>query len=417
MENHYFDENDTLLVIAEKYPETIDVFVSQGFDHMRDEAKRQAFGSKITLKNALMLKRINARTFSDLLVDRIRQQRDNVDASLNTVAQEKSADDLQVEGLLPCPVRIPLVEQIQAFAKNFKNEHGFGMNYDLKAASMGLDWLKEKLVDETDPDQLADLFISAGFDLFFEKDLMGKFKADNVFIDGTGLKKLNSDFDNDYIDLKDPAGHYSMIGVVPAVFLVNTKELNGREAPRSWQDILHPQFAKSISLPIGDFDLFNAILLNIHKTYGAEGVESLGRSLMKSMHPSEMVKSAGKKAAKPVVTIMPYFFTKMVKEGGDMIAVWPQDGAIISPIFMLSKRAKIEKLQSVVDFFASKEVGEILAHKGLFPSINPEVDNRLTAGNKFMWLGWDYIYKQDIGTLIKKCEALFNNAVGTVEEK
>ncbi len=417
MENQYFNESDTLLAIAEKYPETIDVFVSQGFDHMGDEKKRKNFGSAITLKVALSLKRINIDTFADLLRDRIEQQRNQVDATLNTIEKEKEEGDLQVEGLLPCPVRIPLVEKIEAFAKSYKEENGTGINYDLKAASMGLDWLKEKLVDENDPEQLSDLFISAGFDLFFEKDLMGKFKEANVFIDRTGFSRLNSDFDNDTIDLKDPAGHYSMIGVVPAVFLVNTEELNGREVPRSWKDILKPEFEKGISLPIGDFDLFNAILLHIHKAYGEEAVEKLGRSLMQSMHPSEMVKSHKKKTAKPVVTIMPYFFTKMVKEGGIMTAVWPEDGAIISPIFMLCKRDKIDQLQPVVDFFASKEVGEILAHNGLFPSINPEVDNRLKAENRFMWLGWDYIYNNDIGRLIKTCESVFNAAVESGEEK
>jgi hypothetical protein len=276
-ENQYFRVNDTLLAIAEKYPETVDVFVSQGFDHMRDESKRKAFGAAVTLKTALTLKQLNVDTFSDLLVDRIEQQRNNVDASLNTAEREKGENDLQVEGLLPCPVRIPLVEKIQSFAKSYEAEQSRGLNYDLKAASMGLDWLKEKLVEEDDPDQLADLFISAGFDLFFEKDLMGKFKQDNVFVDSTGFEHLNRDFDNEYIDLKDPAGHYSMIGVVPAVFLVNTEELKGRDIPRSWKDVLKPEFEKSISLPIGDFDLFNAILLNIHQVYGEEGVEKLGR--------------------------------------------------------------------------------------------------------------------------------------------
>jgi ABC-type Fe3+ transport system substrate-binding protein len=417
MENQYFKESDTLLAIAEKYPETIDVFVSQGFGHMKDESKRKSFGSAVSLKTALNLKRINFNTFSDLLVDRIEQQRNQVDSALNTVVKEKGEGDLQVEGLLPCPVRIPLVEKIDEFSKSYESQNGSGINYDLKAASMGLDWLKEKLVEEDDPEMLADLFISAGFDLFFEKDLMGKFKQDNVFIDSTGFSRLNADFDNESIDLKDPAGHYSMIGVVPAVFLVNTEELRGRDIPRSWKDILKPEFEKSISLPIGDFDLFNAILLHIHKAYGEEAVAKLGRSLMQSMHPSEMVKSHKKKTEKPVVTIMPYFFTKMVKEGGIMAAVWPEDGAIISPIFMLCKREKIEKLQPVVDFFSSKEVGEILAHKGLFPSINPEVDNRIPEGNTFMWLGWDYIYSHDIGQLIETCESIFNAALDKGEQQ
>jgi len=105
------------------------------------------------------------------------------------------------------------------------------------------------------------------------------------------------------------------------------------------------------------------------------------------------------------------FFTKMVKVGGPMIAVWPEDGAIISPIFMLTKEDRLEKTQPVIDFFASEGVGEILSHQGLFPSINPNVDNRLPEENKFMWLGWDYINSNDIGSLITKCEAIFKKSI------
>jgi len=412
MKTNYFSIDDTLWTITEKYPETIPLFVSQGFKQMGDNTKRKAFGSSVSLRTALALKKFNIDTFSSALVERIEQEQNIADSSLKTVPEKKSEDAIRVEGLLPCPVRIPLMEQLENFTGKYKETYNQDIQYDLKAASMGLDWLKDLVVKEENPGKLPDIFISAGFDLFFEDELMGKFKRKNVFSDSTGFEKLNPLFDNDRVDLKDPAGHYSMIGVVPAVFLVNTEELNGRSVPKTWKDILKPEFEESISLPIGDFDLFNAILLNLYKEYGEESIHTLGRSLMESMHPSQMVKSNRKKSNKPVVTIMPYFFTKMVKEGGTMKAVWPEDGAIISPIFMLTKKDKIDKLQPIIDFFASKEVGEILAHKGLFPSINPEVDNRIPKENHFMWLGWDYIYKHDIGELINKCTSIFNSALG-----
>jgi ABC-type Fe3+ transport system substrate-binding protein len=411
MKNKYFSLDDTLWTITEKYPETIPVFVSQGFSQMGDSTKRKAFGGAISLKTALTLKMLNVETFASALVEQIEQERNLADASLKTAPKKKNRDALRVEGLLPCPIRIPLMEQMENFAAQYKAAYNQEIQYDLKAASMGLDWLKELVINEEDPEKLPDIFISAGFDLFFEKDLMGKFKRNNVFSDSTGFETLNPLFDNDQISLKDPAGHYSMIGVVPAIFLVNTEELKGRPIPKTWKDILKPEYENSISLPIGDFDLFNAILLHLYKKYGEDSIDKLGRSLMQSMHPSQMVKSDRKKSEKPVVTIMPYFFTKMVKEGGPMTAVWPQDGAIISPIFMLTKKSKIDKLQPIIDFFASREVGEILAHKGLFPSIHPDVDNRIPGENCFMWLGWDYIYNHDIGELIKTCSSIFNAAV------
>jgi ABC-type Fe3+ transport system substrate-binding protein len=112
----------------------------------------------------------------------------------------------------------------------------------------------------------------------------------------------------------------------------------------------------------------------------------------------------------PAITIMPYFFTKMVKFGGPMKAIWPKDGAIISPIFMLTKAEKQDKLVDIAKFFASKRVGEILSHTGLFPSTHPEVDNKIEKDNKYMWIGWSYIKANDIGSILELCTKEFNDS-------
>ncbi len=406
---NYVSKADSLYEITNRYPETTDLFISIGFENMSDEKQRETVGKMITLETALKMKKINLEVFIENLEDAINHHKaiqDEADKGTNKDANVK------IEGILPCPVRIPLMEGFTKWMEDTGKNLGIKIDYELKAASMGVDWLKESLEKADHPDVLADVFISAGFDLFFDKHLIGKFKEKGVFEDITGFEHYNKDFENENIVLKDPDNSYSMIGVVPAVFLVNTEELNGRSVPTSWEDILKPEFENCVSLPIGDFDLFNAILLNIHYKYGEEGVRKLGKSLLKSMHPSEMVKSHRKKYDKPVVTIMPYFFTKMTKRGGPMTAVWPADGAIISPIFLLAKKDKKELLKPVVDFFASKEVGEILSHNGKFPSVNPDVDNMISNDHRYMWLGWDYIKSHDIGALIEKCEKIFNETIG-----
>lgn len=403
----YFDIKDSLYDITESYKETIDLFVSIGFKNMEDENQRKTFGRTINLETALKLKKINVDVFTKNLTDAIEHNR-IVDEENNHIQDEDA--DIKIEGVLPCPVRIPLMEAFNKWIESSSNDYGKRMNYDLKAASMGVDWLKNALVESDNPDVISDIFISAGFDLFFDKRLMGKWVSKGIFEDISSLSHYNEEFDNDEISLKDPKDNYSIIGVVPAIFLINMEELNGRKVPESWEDILKPEFENNVSLPVGDFDLFNAILLNIHKKYGEEGIRRLGKSLSTSMHPSEMVKSH-RRIDKPVVTIMPYFFTKMIKDDGPMKPVWPSDGAIISPIFLLSKKDKKEKLKPIVEFFSSKAVGEILSHNGRFPSTNPEVDNRIGNDKKYMWIGWDYIYKNDMGKLIKVCEGIFNEEV------
>ncbi|WED23932.1 ABC transporter substrate-binding protein [Vibrio sp. JC009] len=404
------NQQSTLFDITEKYPETIPVFVSNGFPQMEDAAKRTTIGKSITLNAAVSMKKMDLDSFIRLLEEAISRSSDDTDITLN---QDKlkpvNSDGLNVVGILPCPVRIPLMEKWNAYLNSRKESGKAEVNHELKAASMGLDWVQKNIDGVEDPDKLPDLFMSAGFDMFFDKQRFGRFRREGVFTDLTDIEQYNVDFSD--LDIKDPQGLYSIISVVPSLFLVNTEELGDREAPRSWEDLLDPKFENSVSLPVSDFDLFNAILLNIHKKYGDNGVQALGRSLLESMHPAQMVRSDEQpKQNKPAVTIMPYFFSKMVKEGGPLQAVWPEDGSIISPIFMLAKSAKAQELKEIVDFFASEEVGNLLAVQGLFPSTNPNVSNVLPENSPFMWLGWDYIEQHDLSQLITHCEGLFNGA-------
>lgn len=385
---------DTLFNITEKHKEATELLISLGFDNLKDDNLRKIIGSSISLENVLKSKKINADTFVNQLMERIEE---------NKIVQNKYKETIRITGVLPCPVKVPLMETFEKWLS--EQNFDFNLNYELKAASMGIDWIKNDLENS---EKVPDLFISAGFDLFFDKNLLGKYKSENLFEDITGIQKYNQDF-SEY-NLEDPSGQYSILGIVPAVFLVNKDELKGRKIPQSWEELMSGEFANNVSLPISDFDLFNALLLNMYKIYGEDGIRRLARVFQKNMHPSEMVKSHMKRE-RPAITIMPYFFTWMVREGSPMELVWPKDGAVISPIFMLSKKETKNKTKKIVDFFASKEAGEILSHKGKMPSVNPEVDNEIPKENKYIWLGWDFIKENDISSLIKKCENIFNETL------
>lgn len=409
--NKYFDIKDKVFDITEKYPETIDIFVANGFSQLANDKMRKIMGKTISMEMACATKKVNVELFEQKLVDAIEQTRKSVDSALSEV-EKTEGGDIRIDGVLPCPIRIPLLEGFNGWMDKNKDNFDFTVDYELKSANLGLDFIQRR-VESGDENQLSDLFMSAGFELFFDKKMMGQYKENGVFEDISSLEKLNKDFDNEYIDLKDPMKQYSIIGVVPAIFMVNTEELGNREMPKSWADLLKPEFESSISIPMRDLDLFNAIMLNIQKKYGDEGVSKLGRSLLRSMHPAEMVKSPNKRApgGVPAITVMPYFFTKMVKQDSVLTPVWPEDGAIISPIFLLAKKSSKERIKPFVDYFFSKEVGEIVALNGHMPSTNPEVDNGIPQDKKYMWLGWDYINSNDIGSLISKCEEIFKNAI------
>ena len=55
-------------------------------------------------------------------------------------------------------------------------------------------------------------------------------------------------------------------------------------------------------------------------------------------------------------------------------------------------------------------MGEILSHRGLFPSCHPDVVNQVPDPAPFMWLGWDFIRENDLGELIPKVNEIFLKA-------
>lgn len=408
--NEYFKLTDTVYDITEKYPEAKELLISHGFEQLKNDLMRKTMGRTISLETALKSRKINPELFVQKLTDAIEQGQYSTGTGLSAMKKESGAE-IRVEGVLPCPIRLPLLEKLESWLKE-NSDIAAKTDYDLKAASMGLDGTKERvLAADGDAEKLSDLYLSAGFDLFFDHKLMGRYRDTGVFEDISGLEHLNTDFENEHINLRDPKGQYTIIGAVACVFMVNTKVLGDRRFPSSWEDLLSPEFENSISLPVRDLDMFNALTLHIRRFFGKKGVEKLGRNLLSGMHPAQMVK-AGKQQQGPAVSITPYFFTQMIDDKSPLVPVWPKEGAIISPIFLLTKAASKDKVKPFVDFLFSKEVGELMSVNGKFPSTNPIVNNHLAPDQSFMWLGWDYIHENDIGALILETERDFYAAAG-----
>ncbi|PID74696.1 MAG: iron ABC transporter substrate-binding protein, partial [Desulfobacterales bacterium] len=103
----YFQITDTLYSITEHYPETVAVFASNGFPQMKDGAMRAQFGKMISLDAALKMKNLNQDSFISLLDTAIEAEGTSSDATLARAAA-RDKDGLNVVGLLPCPVRLPL---------------------------------------------------------------------------------------------------------------------------------------------------------------------------------------------------------------------------------------------------------------------------------------------------------------------
>ena len=394
--NKYFSFSDKLYDVTEQYPILIDFLADQGFEMLRNDSMRVTLGKTITLEHALKSRQMDPESLEAEMVHLIE------------AGKQENQDEIQIHGVLPCPIRLQILEKLDAWIAGQKQK----VVYDLQAASMGIDGMKEQIEKAESAEDLADVYLSAGFSLFFDKEIMGQFLGNHTFSDQSGFDRFNETFDNEEICLRDPKGQYTIIGVVPAIFMVNKELLGERKIPRSWKDLFDPELKGMVAVPMQDMDLANALLLGIFSKYGMEGVQALGRNLHGSMHPAQMIKEGSKfrKSGAPAITVMPYFFTWMAKEGGPMEAVWPEDGAIISPIFLLTKEASREKLKDLTGFLCSEAMSSILSADGKFPSTHPKAENGLTPEQKFLWPGWEFIYQNDIGKLLRETEEEFLKA-------
>lgn len=372
-------EQQTLAQLREVYPDILDILVDFGYDKLANQDFFQRIGKTLTLKTLCQT------------------GKGNLDEILQVLEQRSTVKPLQIRGILPCPIRLPLLDKIEEFI----SQNNLTIDYTLPAASQGLDWLIE---ESKDPTALADIYLSAGFQLFFDPKAMGNYVKEGTF--ATYSHSYADDFHNAEFSMKDPKNIYTVLGVVPAIFLVNKTLLGDQAPPKSWKDLCSPLYEKSIAVPMKDLDLFNAVLLGIYSKYGEESVKLFGKNMVKDMHPAEMVKNASANPT-PLISIAPYFFASMLSPEDELFPIWPEDGAIVSPIFLLCQEKSYEKGKPFLDFLSSQEMGTLFSFHGGFPSTVKGVDNHLSPQQKFLFCGFDFLYEHDIESLLTHLEQVF----------
>ncbi|MFW5827243.1 MAG: ABC transporter substrate-binding protein, partial [Alkalispirochaeta sp.] len=295
---------------------------------------------------------------------------------------------------------------------------GIDVEFDLQAAYTGTEWMEENLGAHPTAQDLPEVFLSAGFRLFFTDHRFRRLRREGAFSDRTGWNQMNSFARAN--DLQDPEHRFSVVGVVPAVFMVNRTLLGDRKVPQSWAEVLTPEYENSLALPVGDFDLFDALLLGVHRSFGMAGVEQLARNMFQQMHPAQMVAGAGGAAGasgaggqpggQPLITIMPFFFTRTITESSPLIPVWPEDGALAAPILLVT-RADRPEIQPLIDTIAGESMSRVLSKLGLFPSTHPHNDDFSPEEHPLQWPGWDQLLSDDLPVTLQRTTETFEAIV------
>ena len=303
---------------------------------------------------------------------------------------------------LPCPLKAPIGLAMEGLKERLGPDAPWPRIFMDSCGKHSLNDLASGL---TRPDEVPDLVVSAGLNGFLSKSFRDRFAGGDL------LDQLPQAMPPALAaaGLADPRGVCRIYGVNPLVMVAVPSRLAGLPVPRSFDDLLDPAYAGKIGLcgppeTAGD----STLLLYIRLKHGPAAVEALARAMICDTHPSQIFRPAPG-ANPPPIGVMPYFFASAAPRQSDVKIIWPEGGALASPLFVMVKRMARGRLAPLVDFFLGPETAAI-AGGALIPPTSPEASGGLPEGASIRFIGWDVLETHDLGPLITEAGALFARA-------
>lgn len=306
-----------------------------------------------------------------------------------------------------CALKPAFREGYNAAAAVFRREQGRSLRSYLPAIC-GCDGIKgaENIhaVNEVEtPDELPNVLMSFKFGDYFFSRFLSKFTGKGYF-ERLDLP-VHPEFEQ--AGLRDPNGEFHIFSVMPTVMLVDKRMLGDRPVPHRWNDLLGPAFAGDVALPAAHGAVSTLLPLTLLRDHGEEGLAALRRAARGAMHSTDMIRDAGRTLKGPAVYVVAWFFAKACSSP-DVEIVWPEDGALVEPTFLLVQRGQRKLYRPLVDAITGRELGAASAAH-CYPAANPAVENDLPAGAAFNWLGWDFIRSAPLEDRIAAVKAFFDD--------
>ncbi|PYG90216.1 ABC-type Fe3+ transport system substrate-binding protein [Ruminiclostridium sufflavum DSM 19573] len=395
--------NSNIKDIIEQYPETLPVFATSGFRANEKEELSDEFGEGLLLKTALNLKGINQKIFIKMLEEKISLKLEKLEELIQAEAGNPSVK-FNFTGYTYWPLR-PIFKDFfeDALSKYLAKTGDTDFNYHIPSDFSGDDpcsdiWKAKSM------EQLPDVIAGAGFGDFFREEFVDRF-INKGYFKAAGYDKMNQAFVS--AGIPDPDNCYTVYSVLPLIMLIDKKKLGKLPVPAQWSDLLNPVYRNNIIIGASSGEVHEDLLLYIYKEYGEEGLKMLSRNIKTGWHASLMAKVAGTSSNEgAAIYVIPWMFAKACQRTEATQIIWPVDGALTTPMYLLVKAASFDKYKVFADFVINSAYGKLSA-SNYFPVLNGKVDNRLPEGAVLKWLGWDYIKANSMEKLKKYVVAFF----------
>lgn len=322
------------------------------------------------------------------------------------MTEENDLKNLNFLGLTSCPMRQIFRENIENTLQKYKKETDITLKCYIPSGCHGNEDI-EQLLNSATIDEFPDIFAALGFKDMFNANFMSNL-VNRGFFKSTQDKNINKEFLD--AGCLDPEGFYTMYSVSPVLMIVDKKKLGDLPLPKTWADLLNPIYKNNIIVGGSEDEIYGDQIHYFYKEFGDEGIETLGKNIKAAWHPVKMSKTAGTSNSEgAAIYVIPLFFAKSCPKQENITIIWPEDGALVCPVCIISKESKLKETEVLINFLTGAEFGTKCANN-YFPALNPNVDNHLPENAKFKWLGWDYIRENNIEELRLKANKIFIKA-------
>ena len=384
--------------IIRYYPETRSAFEKHGMTSLISEEGLRLLAPFLTLGSVLRSRNIDEQGFLDLLQSLTSPQQSSEVPGLESLDRQ---GELTLLALMPCGLKVPFGKALSSFIEKLKEEQGLEITYAVEGnVNQELSYYPYIKTLKT-IDELPDIIVSADFNPFFGHDFYQRFVASGELV-AYGTPDPGPAFADS--EILDPQGEYSILGVNPLVMVANLDQIGDRPLPQRWSDILDPAWDASLTLRGGNGFFCHAVLLPIYQKHGAEGLKQLAANVLDGLHPAQMVKQIDA-GAPSAIYIMPEFFAHRVKNQQKIKILWPEDGALASPVTLQVKRSRMAELKPVLDYLSGPELAQALID-ARFPVPYQQVSGEV-QDKPLQWLGWDFLRANDLLTVNDKIDQIF----------
>ena len=304
----------------------------------------------------------------------------------------------------PCPLKVPMETELARLLEA-REKRGAPLRSTLDACDQLS--LTERADSIEQLDDLPDLIVSGGLNGFLSHPFRQRFLDTELFHrweEQTVHPRLAT------LGLTDPTGFFRVIAVNLYVLAVDRSRIGSVPMPRRWADLLEPCYGGTTAICAHGGSFNESALLSLHALLGNDGLRALGRTIGYGLHPSQFIKQLGLgKPDTPSIAMLPLFFARTAKNQENLAIIWPEEGALATPLFMLIKRSSHERLTDVADFFSSRQVADICGG-AMFPSLHPAARQAIPDDVPIHWPGWPYLLKNDIAHLRRSVRTTFVEA-------